>query len=61
MALILLCLVASVRRCGTQELDFDDKEVTMNHFNTLRLQSIFIVLNKQIPEALNTVRGDGTG
>jgi len=33
----------------------------MNRFNVIRLDSTQTFLNEQIPESLNSVRGDGTG
>lgn len=53
--------LACVSRCSAPKFDFDDKEVTMNRFNVLRLDSIHTFLNEQIRESLNNVRGDGTG
>jgi hypothetical protein len=41
--------------------DVDDKEVTMNRFNTVRLDGIQTFPNDQFPECLYAVRGDGTG
>ena len=61
LALMLHGYVACVRRCSAPKFDFDDKEVTMNRFNVLRLESIRTFLNKQIAESRNSVRGDGTG
>ena len=61
LALILHYYLACVRRCSTPKFDFDDKEVTMNRFNVLRLDSIHTFLNEQIRESLYHVRGDGTG
>jgi hypothetical protein len=61
LALKLLYYLACVRRCGTPTFDFDDKEVTMNRFNVLRLDSTQTFLNEQNRANLNNVRGDGTG
>ncbi len=61
LALMLHCYVACVRRCSAPKFDFDDKEVTMNRFNVIRLDSTQTFLNEQIRASLNNVRGDGTG
>jgi len=58
---MLHCYVACVCERSAPKFDFDDKEVTMNRFNAIRLKSIQTFLNEQIRESLNMVRGDGTG
>jgi hypothetical protein len=61
LALMLHYPVAYIIRCGAQEFDFADKEVTMNRFDARRLESIRTFLNKQLPDSPRAVRGDGTG
>ena len=61
LALMLHCYQACVSRCSVPKSDFDDKEVTMNRFNVIRLEFVQTFLNEQIRESLNNVRGDGTG
>jgi hypothetical protein len=61
LAPMLHYLVACIIRCGTQEFDFADKEVTMNRYDARRLESTRTFLNQQLTDTLRGVRGDGTG